>query len=137
MCEKTYTISEYGLIGTDESVKNYNKFSSAKVCQTVYKELEEFAKSDYGKDIFTFSGNGRYLQAKSYVGTIQTKSGYSIEILPKIYNKNNENHSKEIFLELLRMLYKLPTFKHIEKANFQNEKMPLLEIFISMFLDEV
>jgi len=137
MCEKTYTISEYGLIGTDESVKNYNKFSSAKVCQTVYKELEDFAKSDYGKDIFTFSGNGRYLQAKSYVGTIQTKSGYSIEILPKIYNKKNENHSKEIFLELLRMLYKLPTFKHIEKANFENEKMPLLEIFISMFLDEV
>lgn len=137
MCEKTYTISEFGLIGTDDRVINYNNYISVKVCEKLYKELEEFAKSDYGKDIFSFSGNGHYLQAKSYVGTIQTKSGYSIEILPKIYNDKNEDHSKEIFLQLLRMLYKLPSFKHIEKAHFQNEKMPLLEIFISMFLDEV
>ena len=137
-CNKRYTISEYGLIGTDDSVINYNNFSSAKVCDVVYKELEEFAKSDYGKDIFTFSGNGRYLQAKSYVGTIQTKSGYSIEILPKIYNSDEkEDNAKKIFLELLRLLYKLPRFKHTEKAHFQNEKMPLLEMFISMFLDEV
>jgi len=134
----TYTISEFGLIGTDDSVDNYNKYESVKVEQLVYDELEIFAKTDYGKDVFSFSGNGRYLQAKNYVGTIQTKSGYSIEILPKIYNShNNEDNSKEIFLELLRMLYKLPNFKHIEKARFQNENMPLLEIFISMFLDEV
>ena len=134
----TYSISEFGLIGADDIVENYNKFKSVKVDQKVYDEIEVFAKTDYGKDVFSFSANGKYLQAKSYVGTIQTKSGYSIEILPKIYNgKDNEDNSKEIFLELLRMLYKLPNFKHIEKAKFQNENMPLLEIFISMFLDEV
>lgn len=134
----TYTISEFGLIGTDDIVENYNAYKSVKVDQVVYDELEVFAKTDYGKDVFNFSANGRYLQAKSYVGTIQTKSRYSIEILPKIYKgKDDEDNSKDIFLELLRILYKLPNFKHIEKANFQNENMPLLEIFISMFLDEI
>ena len=138
MKNEIYIISEYGLIGKDDSVVNYNKFLSKKVPSQVYNELEEFAKTDYGKEIFSFSGNGKYLQAKSYVGTIQTKSGHSIEILPKIYkNKENEDNSKEIFLQLLRMLYKLPNYKQIEKANFQNEKMPLLEIFIYMFLEEV
>jgi 5-methylcytosine-specific restriction enzyme subunit McrC len=132
------TISEFGLIGTDNFVEDNNAFKSGKVKPEVYKELEAFAKTDSGKDVFTFSSNGKYLQAKSYVGTIQTKSGYSIEILPKIYNADENLHnSQEIFLELLRLLYKLPKFKHIDKAHFQNEKMPLLEIFISMFLDEV
>jgi 5-methylcytosine-specific restriction enzyme subunit McrC len=140
-CETRCTISEFGLIGTDDFVENCNAFKSGKVKPEVYEELEAFAKTDYGKDVFTFSSNGRYLQAKSYVGTIQTKSGFSIEILPKIYSNDNDeknlNRSKEIFLELLRLLYKLPKFKHIKKANFQIDKMPLLEIFIAMFLNEL
>ncbi|MEA2027910.1 MAG: restriction endonuclease, partial [Campylobacterota bacterium] len=135
--QHTYAISEYGLIGTDKSVENHNGYQSIQVPQKVFNELEAFAKSDYGSEVFRFHGNGRYLQAKSYVGTIQTKSGYTIEILPKIYNSDNEDKTKDIFIELLRMLYKLPKFKHIDKAHFEHEKMPLLEIFISMFLDEV
>jgi 5-methylcytosine-specific restriction enzyme subunit McrC len=134
---EAYKISEFGLIGTDKDVLDYNRFKSELVDHTVYKEIEEFAKTDYGRNVFTFSGNGRFLQAKSYVGTIQTKSGYLIEILPKIYNERKEDNSKEIFINLLRMLYKLPSYKHINKANLQSDKMPILEIFISMFLEEV
>jgi 5-methylcytosine-specific restriction enzyme subunit McrC len=72
-CETRCTISEFGLIGTDDFVENCNAFKSGKVKPEVYKELEAFAKTDSGKDVFTFSSNGKYLQAKSYVGTIQTK----------------------------------------------------------------
>ena len=131
---QTYTISEYGLIGIDRSVESYNKFKSQKVDTKAYSEFEAFAKTEYGKNILSFSGNGRYLQAKNYVGTIQTKSGYSLEILPKIYNdEQNEEKSKKIFIELLKLVYKLPSFKHVEKAKFQSEKIPLLEIFISVY----
>ncbi|MBT7930161.1 McrC family protein [Candidatus Peregrinibacteria bacterium] len=138
MSKETFTISEYGLIGTDDLVEGYNKFTSRKVPAEVFDDLVKFAKMDDGKDVFTFSGNGKYLQAKSYVGTIQTNSGYHIEILPKIYGgQDSEESAQKIFLELLRILYKLPKSIHRENANFQNEKIPILEIFISMFLDEV
>jgi 5-methylcytosine-specific restriction enzyme subunit McrC len=137
MNNKIFTISEFGLIGTDDLVINYNSFKSIKVTKELYQELEEFTKTENGKYVFTFSGNGKYLQAKSYVGTIQTKSGYIVEILPKIYNKDNADNSKRIFLELLKILYKLPSFKQINNANFKNENIPILEIFITMFLQEI
>ena len=138
------TISEYGLIGIDENVLNANKFLSSKIEETYYKELELFAKTDQGKDILQFTGNGKYLQAKSYVGTIQTISGFTLEILPKTARANkideekNISKSKQVFIKLLYLLYKLPNYKNINSANFQRlQYIDIFEIFITMFLDEV
>ena len=132
-------ISEYGLIGLkdDENYLLNYKFKSICVEKHIYEELEEFAKTTNGKDVLGFSGNGRFLQAKNYVGTIQTISGFTLEILPKIYQKNNDDNSKEIFLRLLEILYKLPNYKHTNSAKFDTLDKPLLEIFIIMFLTEV
>lgn len=139
------TISEFGLIGTDEAVVNANKFLSARIEDIPYKELEAFAKTDKGKDVLSFTGNGKYLQAKSYVGTIQTVSGFTLEILPKTVGKSIEEErkkeiekSKQIFMKLLHLLYKLPNYKNINSANFERLKdLDIFEIFITMFLDEV
>ncbi len=129
------TISEYGLLGLDDNVKNYNKFKSAKIDKESFKLLEEFAKNE-GSEIFSF--RGKYLQAKSYVGLIELKNGTIIEILPKIYNDNNEAKiQKQVFLNLLKILYDLPNYKFFESGKFDEEKMPLLEIFIKMFLEEM
>lgn len=142
--QTTYTISEFGLIGKDKSVCGYNKFLSSQVCLDAYSELEAFAKTEAGRDVLQFSGNGEYLQAKSYIGTIQTISGYTLEILPKTNNEGCEKHkdeivkSKHIFMNLLHLLYKLPSYKNINDANFERLKdIPIFEIFITMFLDEV
>jgi len=138
--QKNNQISEYGLIGLEDErdyLQNY-KFKSIYVKKDVYKELEAFAKTDSGKDVLGFSGNGKFLQAKNYVGIIQTISGFTLEILPKIYqNDDNEDNSKEIFLKLLEILYKLPNYKHTNSAKFDTLDKPLLEIFITMFLEEV
>src|SRR5574344_1829566 len=132
------TISEFGLIGTDENVIYVNKFLSEKVHPDYYKELESFAKTDKGKDVLQFTGNGRYLQAKSYVGTIQTTSGFILEILPKTVKDNDIEKSKQIFMKLLHLLYKLPNYKNIDSANFELIKnLEIFEIFIFMFLEEV
>ncbi|MFZ2889181.1 McrC family protein [Sulfuricurvum sp.] len=142
-CKNKATISEFGLIGRDDSVCTANKFLSANICETAYKELEEFAKTDNGKDVLGFSGNGKYLQAKSYVGTIQTKSGFTLEILPKISSDkceaadNEIENSKQIFMTLLHLLHKLPNFKQIDTAKFEVQKLDIFEIFILMFLEEV
>ena len=137
------TISEFGLIGCE--IEPSNKFLSAGVVENFYKELESFAKTDKGKDVLQFTGNGKYLQAKSYVGTIQTTSGFMLEILPKTVSKNEEvnkekeiEKSKQIFMKLLHLLYKLPNYKNIDSANFERIKnLEIFEIFIFMFLQEV
>jgi len=132
------TISEFGLIGIDESVFTANKFLSTKVIDSVYKELEAFAKTDSGKDVLGFTGNGKFLQAKSYVGTIQTTSGFTLEVLPKTTNDEAIDDSKQVFMKLLHILHRLPNYKNIDSANFERIKhIDIFEIFIVMFLDEV
>ncbi len=137
------TISEFGLIGWEQ--KTSNKFLSAQIDKKYYDELESFTKTDKGKDVLQFTGNGKYLQAKSYVGTIQTTSGFILEILPKTVSKNVEDNkekeiekSKEVFMKLLHLLYKLPNYKNIDSTNFERIKdLEIFEIFIFMFLEEV
>ena len=130
------TISEFGLIGWENEPSN--KFLCAKIDKDFYEELESFAKTDKGKDVLQFAGNGKYLQAKSYVGTIQTTSGFILEILPKTVKDNDIEKSKQIFMKLLHLLYKLPNYKNIDSANFERIKdLEIFEIFIFMFLQEV
>ena len=132
----TATISEFGLLGTDENVTYSRKFLSAHIDSSFYKELEAFAKTDTGKDVLQFTGNGRYLQAKNYVGTIQTTGGYTLEILPKVAQEEDIEQAKQIFMKLLHLLHKLPSYKNIDCANFERIKnIDIFEIFITMFLD--
>lgn len=132
------TISEFGLIGTSEDVANANGFLSAKIKESYYKELEAFARTDKGKDVLQFSGNGKYLQAKSYIGAIQTTSGFTLEILPKTVKNSEIEKSKQVFMKLLHLLYRLPNYKNIDSANFERIKnLEIFEIFIFMFLEEV
>jgi len=96
--------------------------------------LDNEATAQYLK-ITTKKGFGKVLQAQNYVGVIQTKEGTTIEILPKIQNVSEEN-SKDILIKMLKTLKNSP-FKHFNMAHLKSSKMPLLEIFISMFLEEL
>ena len=79
---------------------------------------------------------GKFIQARNYVGVLQTKSGLTIEILPKIADKNDAERSKAIFIKMLRTLKNFP-FKSSNLASLKTQNLPLLEIFISMFLSEL
>ena len=79
---------------------------------------------------------GKFIQARNYVGVLQTKSGLTIEILPKIADKNDAKRSKAVFIKMLRTLKNFP-FKSSNLANLKTQNLPLLEIFISMFLCEL
>ena len=83
------------------------------------------------------SGNGgKFIQARNYVGVLQTKSGLTIEILPKITDKTDTDKSKAVFVKMLRTLKNFP-FKSSNLASLKTQNLPLLEIFISMFLCEL
>ena len=83
------------------------------------------------------------LQTQNYAGVILTPDGTQIEILPKIgkaaYQQQNKVAEDESRDALLVMLACLGNFRHIktETANIKQQKMPLLEVFISQFLASV
>jgi 5-methylcytosine-specific restriction enzyme subunit McrC len=102
--------------------------------EKIFKELEEFTQEN--ENLFLGYSKKGVLKAQNYVGIIQTKSGFTLEILPKIAKKTNKEKSKEILLKMLKTLKKSP-FKYSQKANLKTKKLPLLEIFIEMFLNEL
>lgn len=106
--------------------------------KTTFEAIEKFVlenETEQYLKITTKKGFGKVLQAQNYVGVIQTKDGTTIEILPKIKELENEK-LKEILIKMLKTLKKSP-FKNFNTANLKASKMPLLEIFISMFLEEL
>ena len=81
---------------------------------------------------------GKFIQARNYVGVLQTKSGLTIEILPKIADNNDakRSRSKAVLIKMLKSLKNFP-FKSSNLASLKTQNLPLLEIFISMFLCEL
>ncbi|WP_103582857.1 McrC family protein [Campylobacter concisus] len=113
--------------------------------QDLFKAVDAFTRENFAAVEFLKPGRDKksdFLQAQNYVGIIQTKSGDSLEILPKIHdndnggNKEAVENSKTILLRMLKTLKNHP-FKNINIANLKSLNLPLLEIFILMFLDEV
>jgi len=116
----------------NEDEKNHIKPKTFEALEKFVLDNEETAQ--YLK-ITTKKGYGKVLQAQNFVGVIQAKDGTTIEILPKIRNVD-EDKSKEILIKMLKTLKNSP-FKNFNMANVKSSKMPLLEIFISMFLEEL
>ncbi|MEA3392036.1 MAG: McrC family protein [Candidatus Marinimicrobia bacterium] len=146
MNKNNFTLIEHSFIFVGKEPKQNG--NNIEVSQNIFDEIKKFVLSNAEEDdnsIINFlipsykKGYGEILKANNYVGIIQTKNGVTIEILPKIYesskNESLEN-TKKIFLRMLRKLRKSP-FKITNFANLNLSKMPLLDVFINMFLDEV
>ena len=87
-------------------------------------------------------GGRRYIKTGRYVGTVQTKDGQVIEILPKIYKasgqqEKDKNTCRKVFLNMLRH------FTDIQARSFQNASLstkkgfPILEVYISNYITGV
>ena len=94
----------------------------------------DFMKISYKRNI------GNIVSMKNYVGLIQMKNGYQIQILPKISFTNSEDlenrNTKKIFLNMLRSMKDFPS-KVFNNSNIQVDRMNLYEIFINMYLQEI
>ena len=119
------TISEYGFIGCDNVNTDDNKFVGVRNLEPeIFEELYNFWLEDKEtQKVFTFE-NKHCLKATSYVGVIQTKN-LSIEILPKIYKKGEEELHRHIFIEMLKPLLKTPTKEKLDEI-FRVNIIPLL-----------
>ena len=87
-------------------------------------------------------GGRKYIRTGRYVGTIQTKNGQVIEILPKIYKASGLQEEdkavcRSVFLNMLRH------FTDIKARSFQNVTLstkkgfPILEVYISNYINSV
>jgi 5-methylcytosine-specific restriction enzyme subunit McrC len=90
--------------------------------------------------------NMEVLQVQNYAGVIFTPDKTQIEVLPKIgksFKGEGTGKSERGYIKarqsLLIMLRALKGFSHIQtsSANIASQKMPLLEVFISQFLNSV
>ncbi|WP_200762495.1 McrC family protein [Nitrosophilus alvini] len=115
-------------------VIEYETIDKEKVGEKFFKELEAFAQEN--ENLFLGYSRKGVLKSQNFVGVIQTKSGFVLEILPKISNKDDFEKSKKILLKMLKTLKNSP-FKYSQKANLKTKNLPLLEIFIEMFLNEL
>ena len=78
---------------------------------------------------------GKIIRAKNYVGVLQLNNGIQLQILPKIHG-GTQNDSKKTFLKMLKTLRDFPS-KTFNESNLNTEKLPIFEIFIRLYIQEV
>ncbi len=102
--------------------------------QDLFKAVDAFTRENFATVEFLKPGRdkkGDFLQAQNYVGIIQTKSGDSLEILPKIHDNDNGSNkeavenSKRILLRMLKTFKNHP-FKNINIQNLKRINLPIL-----------
>lgn len=124
------------------------------VSRALFEDLEQFLFDFNSSNIHADASEfirlgsqryaGKYISVNNFVGVIQTPKGHQVQILPKIDLGRDENdadevnsfkQTKKIFLKMIRALRDIP-IKHLDTTNLKTEKLPIFEIFISMYLQE-
>lgn len=145
MSKTIYQITEYGSFITGRQVDGYTTLPPA-----TFEQLENFilsnttannAQSTDALELMSISvkrGIGKIITAKNYIGVLTFNDGTAIEILPKIVSTVPEHsqRAKKLVVDMLRSLTNV-SYKSLQVTNVDIENMPLLDIFIRMFLDEV
>lgn len=110
----------------DELLKFIREFSS----DEANRDALEFMRIGYKRNI------GDFINIRNYVGLIQLRNGFRVQILPKIDFGGKKDETKKVFLKMLRSLKDFPC-KAFNDANLKVDRMNLYEIFINMYLQEV
>ena len=93
----TLYIAEYQSFGVEdiqETLESCKIEDSKQKAQKIFNELKDFASDEKHSHFLAYKTKNT-LKAKNYVGTIQTKSGFCIEILPKTFNGEKIQDSKK------------------------------------------
>lgn len=146
---KTLSICEWDCIDVEKIKKalEQNPTQGTEVipkAQEIFKDLCDFTMQKSSQVLLGFK-DSKTLQARQYVGIISTKSGFCVEILPKLADldsKANENkqqsikQAREMFFAMLKTLHNSP-FKRLELSAQDIARYPILEAFALMFVREV
>ncbi len=109
--------------------KELEKFIHAYIGNEDHADALEFLSIGYRRNV------GNIISVSNYVGLIQMKGGYQVQVLPKIDFGDGVDKTKEVFLRMLRSMKDFPC-KVFNDASLKMDRMPLYEIFINMYLQE-
>lgn len=146
--DKLLEVREFDTITGNADYKDDEKYKYLQ--EPAFHELinfiHEFAGDDENADALEFMkigykrNVGDVVSIKNYVGLVQMKNGFQVQILPKIDFGEGEDagnkETKRIFLKMLRSMKDFPG-KVFNDASLRVDKMNLYEIFINMYLQEV
>lgn len=137
---QTVQVIEYETIAISGGKHSVNK-EMFKELETLILEMQE-TQHHLAIDFLSLSAKksmGKIIRAKNYVGVLQLPSGNQVQILPKIHNASraaSEEESKQILMKMLKTLRDFPS-KTFSETNLSTLKMPLFEIFIKLYLQEM
>lgn len=120
------------------AVIEFEPFTAEDIGSKAFEELKAFASYEDNSRILSLDRGGKALKARNYVGVIETKSGFVLEILPKVTELDDTEYTKakNLLMAMLRTLKNAP-FVQSEMASLKSHKQDLLELFIGMFIDEL
>ncbi len=145
---KFLEVKEFDIITGNPNFKNDEKYKylDTVAFENLIEFIHQFTANEEVADVLDFMrisykrNIGNIVSIKNYVGLIQMKNGYQIQILPKISFTNSEDlenrNTKKIFLNMLRSMKDFPS-KVFNNSNIQVDRMNLYEIFINMYLQEI
>ncbi|WP_026664819.1 McrC family protein [Butyrivibrio sp. FC2001] len=145
--DKLLEVREFDSIIGNEDYKDYDnyKYLDKKVFEGLVSFIHEYAGDDENSDALEFMrigykrNVGDVVTIKNYVGLIQMKNGFQVQVLPKIdfgYGEDSSAKTKKVFLKMLRSMKDFPC-KVFNDASLKIDRMNLYEIFINMYLQEV
>lgn len=145
---KLLEVREFDTVTRNADFKNDEKYKylDATAFHDLIEFIHEFSGDEENADALDFMrisykrNVGDVVTIKNYVGMIQMKNGYQVQVLPKIsFNAGEDSGNKEtkrIFLKMLKSMKDFPS-KMFNDASLKVDRMNLYEIFINMYLQEV
>lgn len=145
---KPFEVKEFNSIicNSDYKENSSYKYISKKQFENLETFIREFSGNEENADALDFMrigykrNVGDTITIKNYVGLIQMKDGFQIQVLPKITFDNGDDtgnaKTKRVFLSMLRSMKDFPS-KVFNDASLKVDRMNLYEIFVNMYLQEV
>lgn len=143
---KALEVREFDIITCNPDYREQYHYLEKPVFNSLVAFIHEFTGSEENSDAidflkcFTKKNVGDVISIRNYVGLIEMKNGFQIQVLPKIDFSSGEDvgnqTTKRIFLKMLRSMKDFPC-KIFNDANLKADRMNLYELFINMYLQEV
>jgi len=146
----TWTVYEYARLYKGEQTRESGNdlFLSAKKFDSLKKLITSSDEDHHKLFRYGYDRHREVLTCQNYVGVICLPGGDQIEILPKTYkhtvtDESDGEHSaaalarnRQNLIKMLRATQHLPS-KTSSTASLDIARMPLLDVFIQLFLNEV
>lgn len=137
-----FEVREFETIIGNKEFKNQYRYLNKDTFADLIEFIHAFNSDEEESDVLDFikigykRNVGETVTFKNYVGLIQMKNNYQIQILPKIdFEHGEQDQTKRVFLQMLRSMKDFPS-KIFSNANLKIDRMNLYEIFINMYLQE-